>query len=73
MLIVAGLAAFSGGAGFVLGLSAIILSVINVVALSPTIWFAAASGHSFGTFLVVVQVAAAIALFFNNKKFAAKV
>lgn len=67
-LLVAGMAIFATGPGFAMGLAAIILSAINVSMMSPSIWLAAAAGHSFGTFLVIVQVIAAIVLFVRNKK-----
>lgn len=58
-LLAGGLAVFSAGAGFALGLAAIILSAINVLMLSPTLWLAAVAGKSFGTFLVIAQIVAA--------------
>lgn len=67
-LIVAGLAVFSTGAGFAMGMAAILISAINVILLSPTIWLSAAAGKSFGTFLVGVLVVATVVLVFRNKK-----
>lgn len=67
-ILVAGLAVLATGTGFAMGLAAIILSAINVMMLSPSIWLAASAGHSFGTFLVIVQVVAAGVLFVKNKK-----
>lgn len=72
------LAAFSYGAGFTFGLSAIIINIINVFFLSPTVWIvmaanavAEAQGRSLlsvGIILFSAQAIAAVILFILHKK-----
>ena len=77
--IVAGaLAAFAYGEGFALGLSSIIINLVNIFGMSPTVWIAmgtsalaAEQGKSIvsgGTILFVAQVIALAALVVFNKK-----
>jgi hypothetical protein len=79
LTIIAGaLAAFAYGEGFVLGLSSIIINLINILFMSPSVWIvgglasfgAALEGKSLmslGTILLAVQIIALAALIVFNK------
>jgi hypothetical protein len=79
LTIIAGaLAAFAYGPGFVLGLSAIIINLVNIFMLSPTVWIAMgvstiAASHgksmlSVGTILFAAQAISLTLLIISNKK-----
>jgi len=72
LTIVAGaLAAY--GEGFALGLSSIIINLVNIFGMSPTVWLSIAAEQgksmaSLGTILFVAQVIALAVLVVFNKK-----
>lgn len=74
LTIVAGaLAAFAYGEGFALGLSSIIINLVNIFGMSPTVWLSIAAEQgksmaSLGTILFVAQVIALAVLVVFNKK-----